>query len=223
MTLPTEMRRGGRPRTRDEENRPQQKGAYIGFRLPDDLKDRADSAAAGSGRSLSTETQFRLAQSFRNEDALDQAMSLAYGEPNGGFLHLIGEVLRLAAPRGEWLEDDAAAERTVRSIVQVIRWLRAPDDGHDDKRDELEARITSLLYDLGDIGEVHQGARTRWAAEKRRRFGAEIGDRLTRKMRAVRTHREAQPAGELPKPDPATASWDRVVDRLNDRHRGEVE
>ncbi len=63
----TEKRPVGRPRTRNSKGVP---GDYVGFRASRDLKRRLEEAAAVSGRSLSTEAQFRLESSFSEESAL---------------------------------------------------------------------------------------------------------------------------------------------------------
>lgn len=63
---PMDKRRVGRPRTRLGEG----PGDYVGFRAPPELKARLAAAAAATGRSLSTETQFRLEQSFRDDQLL---------------------------------------------------------------------------------------------------------------------------------------------------------
>src|SRR5262249_60296948 len=94
--------RGGRPRIREEKPR---LGAYVGFRLPDELKQKVDASAAEAGRSLSAETAIRLAATYEEQDALDRAMTLAYGADNAGFIHLAGEIFKTLVPRGEWLVD----------------------------------------------------------------------------------------------------------------------
>lgn len=43
------------------------KGAYVGARLPDDLKAAIEAAARANGRSLSAEVQIRLEQSVRDD------------------------------------------------------------------------------------------------------------------------------------------------------------
>src|SRR4051794_23704862 len=73
-------KRVGRPRIRPES---EGAGDYVGFRAPRELKEKLAAAAAASGRSLSTEAQFRLERSFEREqlvaDLLGQALALRYG------------------------------------------------------------------------------------------------------------------------------------------------
>jgi hypothetical protein len=64
-------RKPGRPRTRLEDH----PGAHVGFRSSRALKDRLTAAAEQSRRSLSAEVQFRLEQSFRDEDLADRIVA----------------------------------------------------------------------------------------------------------------------------------------------------
>ncbi len=59
--MATEKRPVGRPRTRNIKGVP---GDYVGFRAPRELKEQLEKSAAKNGRSLSSEAQFRLNQSF---------------------------------------------------------------------------------------------------------------------------------------------------------------
>lgn len=56
--------KAGRPLTSSKSKA----GEYIGFRSPKDLKEKLEQAAQASGRSLSTEVQFRLERSFLDND-----------------------------------------------------------------------------------------------------------------------------------------------------------
>src|SRR5437016_8009288 len=84
-----EKRRPGRPRSRPDEG----PGQFVGFRASRELKNRLEAAAAENGRSLSTEAQFRLEQSFRNADYFDQATDLAYGPRLAALLAVIGRAM----------------------------------------------------------------------------------------------------------------------------------
>ena len=80
----------------------------LSFRTTSENKSRLVAAAEGE-RNLSEELERRVDATFRDEDALAQAMALAYGEDNGGLVHLLGEVLRILAPHGEWLDPASPA------------------------------------------------------------------------------------------------------------------
>lgn len=58
-----------RPRTR-----PDGPFAYVGFRLPHELKRQLEAAAAANGRSIAVETQFRIQRSFV-EDRIETALA----------------------------------------------------------------------------------------------------------------------------------------------------
>ena len=89
-----EKRRPGRPRSRPDE----EPGQFVGFRAPRELKNRLEATAAQNGRSISTEAQFRLEQSFRNED-VDRAMDMAYGPQTAGLVEALGLDQHLLGPR----------------------------------------------------------------------------------------------------------------------------
>jgi hypothetical protein len=149
-------------------------------------------------------------------------MVLAYGADNGPLLHLIGEVLRVVAPRGgEWLEDDAALRDMAVGLVHFLRQLRAPDDGTM-ASEGVEKRIDDLLFDLGYDGSewghgADQSPRARWAAKKRGQFGI-YGPLLMRYREAVTRVLLEQPPREMPRPEPsAQESWDRIIAEINAR------
>lgn len=59
--------------------------AYIGFRAPIDLKSKLEAAARASGRSLSSEVQFRLECSLRSQAVLTEALALLFDTAEGEF------------------------------------------------------------------------------------------------------------------------------------------
>jgi hypothetical protein len=72
------------------------------------LKTRLDDAGKKQGRNLSQEAELRLENSFRDADALDQAMTLAYGPTLAVALATIGravlEISRFAPFPQSWLD-----------------------------------------------------------------------------------------------------------------------
>jgi len=176
-----------------------------------------DEEGKEEGRNLSQEAERRLEATLDEQDALDRAMILAYGADNGPLLHLIGEVLRVAAPHGgEWIENDAALQDVAAGLVQLLRRLRAPDDGA--MADSgVEKRVDDLLSEqLGYTG-VKDSPRARWAAEKRKRFGI-YAERLTRYRRAVRERIPSDESREMAKPEPEDAAgWGRAIAPINER------
>jgi len=130
----SEVKRGpGRPRTREDEPA----GEYVGFRAPRALKAQLVEAAAREGRSLSTEAQFRIQQTFDFQKLLPQLLDLAYGKETAGLLLLLGQILRRiqfitehiqkldsADPaRGSWFEHGWAYGQVREAILEILRRL----------------------------------------------------------------------------------------------------
>ncbi len=131
-----EKRRIGRPRSRPED---QGSGDYVGFRASRELKGKLKTAAAASHRSLSTEAQFRLEQSFLNEKILDEAFNMAYGRVNSGLILLIGEIMKTATQSSyhhgnyeHWLDDAPTFRRTVKVLNELFSALRPAGDPNDE-------------------------------------------------------------------------------------------
>lgn len=197
------------------------------LRMPEDLRAEVEASAKAEGHSMNSEMVGLLRSALdAKRDAVERdrtladAMVLAYGPDNGPMLHLLGEVLRLLAPRGEWRDDATIRASLTRGFVQVFRRLAAPTDGHfiDDK--SPEGQIDRLLLELGDDGSAHPGALThlqRWAAERRRRLG-DLGPLLIDMHRVVKQTRQAMPPGDPPKADPEkVASWGQAFDAAAER------
>jgi TraY domain len=134
-----EKRRVGRPRTRLDEA----PGDFVGFRAPRELKEKLKQAAASSGRSLSTEAQFRLEKSFHPEELLAETLELAFGPGLAGLLTLAGRVMREAGSSkmyqkqrdggvsgGSWPMDPDAYNEAVRAAHAVLEEWR-PDGAVD--------------------------------------------------------------------------------------------
>jgi hypothetical protein len=113
-----EKRGVGRPRTRPEKPRA---GDYVGFRVPSELKAQLENEAKRNGRSLSTETQSRLEQAFKNETTLlFEAWGMAYGAQGRDFLRLIGDVIRHAPIGPDWLNDPAEYALVAAELTEII-------------------------------------------------------------------------------------------------------
>jgi hypothetical protein len=126
IPLMSQAKRGpGRPRRSQREG----PGDYVGFRASRDLKERLAWAAARTGRSLSTEAQFRLEESFRSEDLLPRLLDLAYGREAAGLLLLIGECMRDAGPHAAFFAGEGVAGNwtahpwSFRQIKEAITYL----------------------------------------------------------------------------------------------------
>ena len=119
-------RQVGRPRMRPAE---EGAGDYVGFRAPKRLKDDLSKAAAASGRSLSTEAQFRLEQSFAEfaypaeiaalAELIARVMTEA-GELITGMNQLAGHGSRT------WLTDPYAYDQAVKAASHILEMSCPP-------------------------------------------------------------------------------------------------
>jgi hypothetical protein len=129
----TDKRRVGRPRTRSQDG----PGDAVGFRAPRYLKRQLEDAAAASGRSISTEAQFRLENSFREQQLFDEALDTDYGEGTAGIVALLKEVIRSIAstclpsagtPGATWTAHPTTFDQAVKGINLALETLRPPGD-----------------------------------------------------------------------------------------------
>lgn len=124
---------------------------YVGFRCPRELKGWLTDAAAKSGRSLSTETQARIEQSFLEGNAL----RLAYGPEGAELLNLLGQLLRHgpgargADIQSNWPGDPIAYSIIEREITHALKRLRPPGDPLPETDRSPEERADRLLVHLG--------------------------------------------------------------------------
>jgi hypothetical protein len=73
-------------------------GERIGMslRVTPEMKNQLERAALANGRSLSQEAEFRLQQSFRDDDLLPRLLAAAYGPRLAGVLMMIGSAMSAA-------------------------------------------------------------------------------------------------------------------------------
>lgn len=113
------------------------------MRLPIDLKNRIETAAAAAGRSLTQEIERRLEQSFRDEDLVPGVLSWAYGDELAGILLALGESIKLAGPLTRTSAEWTVAEgKVVQSIPNIAKW----DESVHSRA--LAAKIAKLLVDI---------------------------------------------------------------------------
>lgn len=174
------------------------RGDYVGFRSPRELKKQLELVAASAGRSLSTETQFRLVQSLRAEAALDEALHLAFGE-GAQLLLLIGRALRAAPPLAGlsidspgWLGHATAYDMAARAIAVVVEALRPPGEVMPTVPDQIEGLTRALLLGLADP--TPNTPLSAFASRSREALGPVIAERLVawRQEYLARAKREDQ-------------------------------
>jgi hypothetical protein len=147
----TAKRRPGRPRVRIADE--QRASDYVGFRCPRELKGWLTDAAANSGRSLSTEAQVRLEQSFLEGAAL----RLAYGPEGAELLNILGQLLRHgpgargADIQSNWPSDPIAYSVIEREITHALKRLRPLGDQLPETDKSPEERADRLLVALDKI------------------------------------------------------------------------
>jgi hypothetical protein len=191
----------------------------LGLKVTPEIKNRLDTAATITGRSQSQEAETRLAGTFEHENTLSEIMGLAFGEANGGLMLLSGEALRVFVPHGEWVDEPATYETVARVFVRLLqRVVRSPSDGHIARDGSLEARVDSLLYELGDDGSAHPGpllAIQRWAADRRKWFGPTLAARLIEMHKAVKDALPAKREAAEPDPESTASSWERAFTKAS--------
>jgi hypothetical protein len=153
--MPLKRRRPGRPKV-GEGGRT---GEFVGFRCPSGLKEQIEKAAAAAGRSISTECQFRIAQSFVAGETLAEATQLAqrlaYGKGGGGLLNLIGRLMRhgpavadldIEDEDHDWTRDPLAYRIAETEITHMLALLRPEGDPlSKPEREAAEDRVEKLL------------------------------------------------------------------------------
>ena len=86
------------------------------FRVRGSLDERLQASAAGSGRSVSEEIEFRLDQSYDRDAFFGLVLG---GDENAKVLQSIATVMKLESHNGHWLKDVKTSE-TVRQAVNFV-------------------------------------------------------------------------------------------------------
>ena len=108
----------------------------LGLRVTTEVRDRLNEACKASGRSLSQEAEFRLEQTFKAQNAVFDALDLAYGRPWAGLLLAIAEVSQITGTRAvslsqwnfhgceDWVSDPYAYDQAASAIRFVLEAFR---------------------------------------------------------------------------------------------------
>lgn len=122
----------------------------VGLRVTLDIRKGLDDACKASGRSLSQEAEFRLEQTFNRQNAVFDALDLAYGRRWTGILLAISTLAQITGTRAimhsgwkfdageQWDRDPYAYEQVVQAINFLLEAFR-PKGGT-----EPPAQIASL-------------------------------------------------------------------------------
>lgn len=112
-------------------------------RVTNEMRERLESAAADSGRSLGQEVEYRLEQSFSGITARDEGTAL--------LLRAIGDTVLLVERRcGPWTESDPVALLCRKAILGVIDTV-LPKDGPIGARAAHEAETIGKITALKEI------------------------------------------------------------------------
>jgi len=122
----TAKRPVGRPRTRNEPR--QKKGAYLGIRMPTELKQELEAlTAASETRSLSGEAEQRLAQSVALERAVGPDVAKLVYRVFVPFAHR-GAIVARATGNKEWIRDPVCFRAAMIDAIEALA-LAFPGDG----------------------------------------------------------------------------------------------
>jgi hypothetical protein len=162
----------------------------MSFRATPELKERIEREAAESGRSISQEIEMRLAQTFRDSSALDQAMNMAYGPRLSVLLAVIAkgltELQRFVKFPADWMDDPRLFTWAMTEVSEAMSAFAPPPDPEKKVNPDIGlAIVRSLLWAIKD---PQSGADTLkpWAQPLHERLG-EFADRLLVKEAGVLT------------------------------------
>jgi hypothetical protein len=162
------------------------------------IKNQVDGAAKENGVTQAQEGERRIENSFRDENVLDGALDLAFGDDVAALLLLLGKTVRVAADatgffapagRGRWLEDPYTFDHVVRAVAEVLETLRpkgeiVPPVLH--SGGDAFALIAGEIMARGVLDElppVEGGQPHAWVIKIRVRFGDPVLERIRQRRR----------------------------------------
>jgi hypothetical protein len=107
----------------------------MSWRVPPQLKEAMDQAAAESGRSVAQEIELRLDRSFRTESLLNEVLDLSFGQENANYLYVLGVAMLSAnyIARGyndgveqHWRDNASTFKAVENTIGKMFDKLRPP-------------------------------------------------------------------------------------------------
>jgi hypothetical protein len=108
----------------------------LGLRVSEKIKAKVDDAAKASGRSLSQEAELRLENSFQAENAVFDALDLAFGRHLTGLILAMAHVAQITGTRGlmlsrwdfegcdTWLSDPYCFDQVVQGVTFLLEQFR---------------------------------------------------------------------------------------------------
>jgi hypothetical protein len=117
----------------------------MSFRVPPELKEMMDQAAAKSGRSVAQEIEMRLERTFQNENLRDQVLELAFGRIDGDLTYVLGKILQIATSQANalahaqcWCDEPSAFKATETFIKSLLDNLRPRAAANDERAKDIE-------------------------------------------------------------------------------------
>jgi hypothetical protein len=163
----------------------------MGIRVTPELRNQLLASAEASGRSITSEMELRLENSFRSERYLDEALDLAFGRQATGLLKAIARVMVDVGPHAamakngsfesaaNWLSDPFAFDQAAAGISALLAGIRpqgdsaSPAGDHAQMGEMMAVAVLIALKDRECGGELGD-----WARPVRAGLG-EIVDRIT--------------------------------------------
>lgn len=112
----------------------------LNMRTTFDVRQRLETEAAASGRSLTQEAEMRIERSFLDQKNSLEALDLTFGRDLAGILHILGEAMKLSGQQAaflatrtldgsqNWLENAYAFAQVRNAALSVIDRLKPVGD-----------------------------------------------------------------------------------------------
>jgi hypothetical protein len=167
----------------------------MSFRATPELKNRIEQEAAENGRSISQEIEMRLAQSFRDAGALDQALDMAFGPQLAGLLVLTGRAMRqisqyaeardlLANRPHDFATSITAARQVLINVAHALEDFASTNEVDNSWNEDAARTIVHGLFDMVKHPDPLEGSpNRRWGLTQRERLGESLAARIRREPR----------------------------------------
>lgn len=165
----------------------------LNMRTTKEIRERLETAASASGRSLALEVEDRLERSFQKQDLLSEVLMLTFDRPLAGLLIALGHAISLTGPlsrtvahvrpgggggieQAQWDQDAPARETARKTGAAMLELLLTPDasklaehlregKGHSEFVDELgNTTAGAILMTMRGIEGLERYTNIPWAS-----------------------------------------------------------